>query len=94
MNKEVKENRRGCSFLRPVMHFLLETIAIVIIAYIASGGSISGNLGFIIIVVGVGYSILKLPAFLNRVNRCKEMEARAKRRVQEDEELDEMVQWT
>ncbi len=94
MNNKVKKNRRRCSFAQPVMYFLLEVTAIIFIAYIASGGSVTGNLGFIIIVVGIGYSILKLPTFLNRVQRCKEIESRAKKRAKEEAELDDMTQWT
>ncbi len=91
MNNKVKKERRGCFYHRPIIHFILEIIIVVIVAYIASGGTISGNVGFITIVIGAGYSILKLPAFINRVKHCKELEKRIRKRAEEDEELDEIL---
>jgi hypothetical protein len=94
MNKKTTKERRGCTYTRPLIYFLLEMIAIIIIASIASGGPISGNIGFIIIVVGLGYSFLKLPKFINRVSRCKEQERLRQKKLQEERELDAMGQWT
>jgi hypothetical protein len=94
MNKKTTKERRGCTYTRPLIYFLLEMIAIIIIASIASGGPISGNIGFIIIVVGLGYSFLKLPKFINRVSQCKKQEEIRQKKLREDSELNEIAQWT
>ncbi len=90
MSTKSKKNRRECTYTKPLIYFFLEIVAIIIIASIASGGPISGNIGFIIIVVGLGYSLLKLPKFVNRVSQCKKLEEIRQRKLKEERESDEM----
>ena len=66
------EDRRTCSKTAPVLYFVLESLGILLLVYIVTGGDIFSRLGLILSIGGLVYPVYKLPTFLKRVDQCRE----------------------
>ena len=72
MREQVKaEDRRTCSKTPAFVYFMLESLGMLLLVYIVTGGDILSRLGLILSVLGLVYPVYKLPVFLKRVDQCK-----------------------
>ena len=60
-----KERRSG-SLVTPIVYFSLESLIILLVVYIMTGGSIFTEHGFVMSIVGLAYPLYKLPRYYKR----------------------------
>lgn len=63
--------RRTCSKSAPFIYFALESMAILLVIYILTGGDIFSKYGLIMVFFGLFYPVLKLPIFVKRAFNCR-----------------------
>ena len=63
--------RRNCSKTTPILYFVLESLGVILLVYIITGGDIFSRLGLILSIGGMVYPVYKLPTFLKRVDQCR-----------------------
>ena len=60
-----KERRSG-SLRAPMKYFLLESVAILLVVYIMTGGDVISVHGLIMGAIGLAYPLSKLPKYMKR----------------------------
>lgn len=73
-----ESEKRTCSKIAPFIYFALESMAILLVIYIVTGGDIVSKLGLILAIFGLLYPALKLPKFIRRVVQCRTYRAMQK----------------
>lgn len=66
-----KVEKRTCSMIRPYLYFILEVVALFLIAHILSMGNVYSAAWFVILAVGLVYPVGKLPHYVSRAKICK-----------------------
>ena len=62
--------KRTCSIIRPYLYFILEVVALLIIAHILSMGDIYSAVWFVTLALGLVYPVGKLPHYVSRARVC------------------------
>jgi len=70
----------------PYTYFFLESVAVLMLVYIITGGELLSKLGLILSIVGLVYPAMKLPTFVKRVLTCKNYLALNKKRAKNEED--------
>ncbi len=79
--KQESNEKRGCSIYAPFTYFFLESVAILMVVYIITGGEMISRLGIILSFMGLLYPAIKLPTFVKRVVTCRNFRALNKERT-------------
>ena len=70
----------------PYTYFFLESVAILMLVYIITGGDMVSKLGLILSIVGLVYPAMKLPTFVKRVVTCRSYLALNKEHAKNEED--------